>query len=175
MAADGRRLPMNLNSQSVSAKPSLKFLLASWLSTDRSKSPFSRFLQLLSRFSWELLQQCVGFGTAVLMYGLGLIESMQFHKGVLFLEVPKMGRAGFCIGSMVTIGHASDEKLRSHEFGHYIQGRIWGPLWIFLFGLPSLLRAAVLKWLWKHGKAKDVVYDRFYTESHASRLGRRYY
>ena len=63
------------------------------------------------------------------------------------------------------------EDYIKHEYGHTIQSKILGPLYLFVIGLPSLL------WAWlgdnyreKHNKS---YYD-FYTESWANKLGGAY-
>lgn len=55
-----------------------------------------------------------------------------------------------------------------HEYGHTIQSKMLGPLYLIVIGLPSFL------WAWlgeNYRKEKDVSYYTFYTEKWANKLG----
>ena len=55
-----------------------------------------------------------------------------------------------------------------HEYGHTVQSKILGPLYLFVIGLPSLL------WAWlgdNYRKKNKVSYYAFYTEKWANKLG----
>lgn len=54
-----------------------------------------------------------------------------------------------------------------HEFGHCIQSRIFGPLYLLIIGIPSLLRANMVK----SGKLKYENYFDGYPEKWADKLG----
>lgn len=55
-----------------------------------------------------------------------------------------------------------------HEYGHTIQSKILGPLYLFVIGLPSILWA----WLGENYRKKNKVsYYAFYTEKWANKLG----
>ena len=55
-----------------------------------------------------------------------------------------------------------------HEYGHTIQSKILGPLYLLVIGLPSLLWA----WLGENYRKKNKVsYYAFYTEKWANKLG----
>lgn len=63
------------------------------------------------------------------------------------------------LGSFVTGKNITgrDDAMK-HEFGHYIQSRKWGPLYLFVFAIPSVLSFALRKS--KH--------EKFYTERNAN-------
>ena len=73
-------------------------------------------------------------------------------------------------GNIITVGSGSTIDVITHEFGHYIQSRRFGPLWIPLFGIPSITRAG----LWSLGIVGGD-YDSFYTESNATKIGKKYW
>ena len=83
---------------------------------------------------------------------------------------------GFTMGNIITVGFSTYQSsieyisTLKHEFGHYIQSRRFGPLWIPLFGIPSIGRAG----LWSVGIVGGE-YDSFYTESNATKLGNKYW
>lgn len=63
------------------------------------------------------------------------------------------------------------EDYIKHEYGHTIQSKILGPLYLFVIGLPSLL------WAWlgdNYRKKHNKSYYDFYTESWANKLGGAY-
>lgn len=58
------------------------------------------------------------------------------------------------------------EHIRRHEFGHSVQDLIFGPLMLFIVGLPSLIRSQ----LYAKGKI-DTDYDDIWFEYTASKWG----
>ena len=60
-----------------------------------------------------------------------------------------------------------------HEYGHTIQSLMWGPLYLFTVGLPSMLWAT-LPPLKKLRKEKRISYFSVYPEKQANKLGERY-
>lgn len=59
-----------------------------------------------------------------------------------------------------------DKDLIAHEYGHYIQSQILGPLYLLVIGLPSAIWGLLYRESWK----KD--YYWFYTERWANKLGK---
>ncbi len=60
--------------------------------------------------------------------------------------------------------HHNNEITIKHEYGHYIQSLLLGPLYLLVIGIPSFLWANVF---W-NGKSD---YYSFYTEKWANKLG----
>ena len=48
-------------------------------------------------------------------------------------------RSGICLGDYIVLKRKDNEDGIKHEYGHSIQSRILGPLYLLLIGLPSLL------------------------------------
>lgn len=59
--------------------------------------------------------------------------------------------------------HSTKEKSIKHEYGHCIQSRILGPLYLIVIGLPSIMHA----WLCR---CKNHSYYDFYPEKWADKL-----
>ena len=55
-----------------------------------------------------------------------------------------------------------------HEYGHTIQSRKFGPLYLLVIGLPSIIWAGCFK---NYRKKYSVSYYDFYTEAWANKLG----
>lgn len=87
-----------------------------------------------------------------------------------------MKSGAFTMGNLLTVPNVDRDnyELLQHEFGHYIQSRIFGPFWMPLFGLPSIINAEfgglVNDWriltLLKYENS-------LYTEWNADNLGRK--
>ena len=78
-------------------------------------------------------------------------------------------RGGISLGQYIIVNDKyKDYKgdTEKHEYGHYLQSRYLGPLYLLVIGLPSLLWAA---W-WN--ERRGVSYYSFYTEKWADRLGK---
>ena len=75
---------------------------------------------------------------------------------------------GVTLGEYIIVGTKQDLTVR-HEFGHVVQSRMLGPLYLPVIGLLSLLHAAfsgVLNCCDRHSEG----YYHFYTEKWADRL-----
>lgn len=108
---------------------------------------------------------------------IGLIAVGLFSKGYLFCnEVPgevfhlwniKTGSISLGEYRLVCSAHKTSDETYKHEYGHTIQSRILGPLWLIVIGLPSIIWAAVWSKLYNKYRVK---YSWFYTESWANKL-----
>lgn len=65
-----------------------------------------------------------------------------------------------------------DERLLVHEYGHCIQSLIFGPLYLPLFAIPSMIWAGLPAFA-RLRASRAHPYHRFYTESSANWLGER--
>lgn len=85
-------------------------------------------------------------------------------------------RHGWSSSGSVTLGEYIFTNARvslstiRHEYGHIVQSRILGPLYLLVIGLPSILHAAV------HNRVcKGKEYNHFYTERWADSLSSKYF
>lgn len=80
-------------------------------------------------------------------------------------------KSSFTLGKYIFYRNKQNVRVLKHEYGHVIQSLIFGPLYLLVIGLPSLL------WYWYcelTKKPKDY-YLNFYTEKWAAYLGNKYY
>ena len=153
-------------------------ILSSFIAYDKSKTLAGKIIQVASHFTWELPQQIVSVITAEFTNLIGGIEGVfGYSNGSIVLNNKWMlPGEGFTMGNIITVGFSTYQSsieyisTLKHEFGHYIQSRRFGPLWIPLFGIPSIGRAG----LWSVGIVGGE-YDSFYTESNATKLGNKYW
>ena len=157
------------SSQSTGAK-ALR-ILSSFIAYDSNKTFFGKAFQILSHFTWELPQMILGTLTAEITNLVGGIGSVDRYSNGSIVAVNKwMGGDGITMGNIITIGPNTTFDIVSHEFGHYIQSRRFGPLWTLAFGIPSFGRAILIRANIIHPKS----YTAFYTESNADKLGEAY-
>jgi hypothetical protein len=153
-------------------------ILGSLFAVGKEKTLVGKAIQLLSRFTWELPQQALGVIAAEVVNVAGGIKNSYFNGGALVLESKFLGpEAGYTLGNLLTVGVGTSLETIAHEFGHYVQGRILGPLYLPVIALPSSVRASALSLDWSFGLGwfNNVNYDDFYTESWATRLGQKYW
>lgn len=137
----------------VSHRVRLSLLLWSGLfRTDAGEPLLLRIWELLSRFTWQLLQTMTGLLWAQGAIAAGKVSEVKFFGGAtvvcgsgtprgsaslgLYLQMRPPAR-----GREVAVGLGGGSYLFMHEFGHYRQSRIWGPLYLPVIGLPSFLGA----------------------------------
>jgi len=118
---------------------------------------------------WQLPQEIIGG----LLYILMPKMAVQKVQGVIVSYCYWM-KGGVTIGNFIFIGdiyykeiYAKYKKrIIKHEFGHTIQSKILGPLYLFIIGIPSIIHAAF---------HKEGDYYHFYTEKWANNLSDKYF
>lgn len=118
---------------------------------------------------WELPQNVIGFivkqvcrASFYTTYKDANIYSWNINGGM------SLGKYVFVPFKQVAPTTSKIQQFLKHEYGHTIQSKYLGWLYLPVIALPSLLWAQCFKWYWtKPGKSYYV----FYTESSADRLG----
>lgn len=138
------------------------------------------FLYRLCQCTWGILQTLLGF--IVFCFNIKE-EHFSYHGAVitkwklqssvslgLFVFVAKEER---CYPEQgITSKDEAAKRLLVHEYGHTIQSLLSGPLYLIVFGLPSMLWGFLPNCHEKR-KTKGISYFDFFTESGANRLGER--
>src|SRR6185295_12547507 len=94
---------------------------------------------------WELPQNALGAANFVLWTARRRVERVTVDRGRVMIELRE--GAAVSLGSFVFWTRHDNpwvpvgEENRDHEFGHSIQSRMLGPLYLPLVGLPSSARA----------------------------------
>ena len=122
-------------------------------------------MKTVLRWIWEFPQCLLGF-ILTLIYDVkyvGKIGEVRYYAG----NFP----GGISLGLFILCRDTSYERnlnhVIEHEFGHTIQSKWTGPLYLLLFGLPSILWASFINFVFFPNK----VYYWFYTERLADHLG----
>lgn len=112
---------------------------------------------------WTLPQNIIGF-----------IGFLIFRKGYKYkyndafiIEVPnKYGSVS--LGNFIFVSNATDEVTIKHEYGHTLQSKKLGWLYLFIIGIPSIIWASCFE---GYRKKHNISYYAFYTERWANKLG----
>jgi hypothetical protein len=87
---------------------------------------------------WQLPQNLLGLGLlAYYQLTKGDVEKYAEPDGRYFYSTKGMP-SGVCLGNYIIMKYKETGNDMKHEFGHSIQSRILGPLYLLLIGLPSL-------------------------------------
>ncbi len=144
--------------------------------TDAKRSHFGRLWQLFLRFTWELPQTLIGWFYSVMRALAGQVDCVVVFDGITFVTKKDCKYSmGVSLGTFVGLWAGSwmkgegeryvlGNQICMHEFGHTVDSRRFGWLYLLIIGLPSLLNAV--------GKGDHNV---FWTETRANRHAKRYF
>lgn len=111
-------------------------------------------------YIWQLPQNLLG------LLFLLFIRGEERHKlGDITFYYKDGFTGGISLGNYIIIGSKCQKSVK-HEYGHCIQSRWLGPLYLLVVGLPSILHA----WLCDCEKRGHSYYD-FWCEKWANKLG----
>lgn len=101
------------------------------------------FLQILSRFTWELPQTLLGHTYSSINNLFGGVNSVSYYGGATAVEGYGDPGVGFTLGSYVNGGRGlkadPSNPLFQHEYGHYLQSQASGLFYLGKYAIPSLL------------------------------------
>lgn len=112
---------------------------------------------------WQLPQNLIALLLLLILQG-----ETKHRLGSIHFHFLKTFPGGVTLGEYIIVGSKQKLTIR-HEFGHVLQSRYLGPLYLFVIGLPSLVHA----WLNEHIGCcykNSKGYYHFYTEQWANRL-----
>lgn len=138
--------------------------MSSILKEHQHKTKFGKFLHILVHiflYIWQLPQNLAGLIYKVIFKGEKRILK---QRSTAFYVAPTMN-GGVSLGNYIFLSEKSGlrEPVYDHEFGHCIQSRILGPLYLPIVGLCSGLHCML-------HKRTNNYYD-FWTEKWANKLG----
>ena len=115
-------------------------------------------------YIWQLPQNLLGLLFLLFMKG----ETRHRLGSIRFYFLDSFP-GGITLGEYIIVGTQQELTVR-HEFGHVLQSRYLGPLYLLVIGLPSLLHAWVNGYIGCCARSPEGYYH-FYTEKWADRLG----
>ena len=110
-------------------------------------------------YIWQLPQNLLGLLFLLFIRN----EKKHILAGVSFYQSPTFP-GGISLGQYIIMGYVTEKKVR-HEYGHCIQSRYLGWLYLIIVGLPSLLHAAL-----HDCRGIGKTYYHYWTERWADRL-----
>lgn len=128
-----------------------------------------KVLKEILLYIWQLPQNLLGL---IMMLFMKPYISKEKYRGITYVVSKKMA-GGISLGNYIILSSSYADKIRSkniwdHEWGHTRDSRMFGPLYLIVIGLPSII------WAWMYGKVIPYThngYYKFYTERRADRLG----
>ncbi len=131
--------------------------------------------RLAAGLAWEMPQTALGALNLARELVTNNVASMERQRGRIFVELRGVGAVS--LGYFVFWGTVDSKVVRvnpsnkDHEYGHALQSRMLGPLYLPIVGVPSVLRVAYASAQWIVTRQPwDGYYDGF-PESWADRLG----
>ena len=114
------------------------------------------------RYIWELPQNLLGLLLRQIYKG----NDTKYNDVVLRRSLKMQG--GISLGRYIIVSQFAREETVRHEYGHCLQSRRLGWLYLLVIGLPSIVWAGLYGRLVKRTRNG---YYRCYTEKWADRLG----
>lgn len=120
-------------------------------------------------YIWQFPQNLIGLIMMLFMKPYILKEK---YKGITYVVSKKMS-GGISLGNYIILSKSYEDKVRhkktwDHEWGHTRDSRIFGPLYLIVIGLPSLIWACIYGTIIPSTRNG---YYKFYTEKRADRFG----
>lgn len=113
--------------------------------SDSNKKFWGSSWELFSRFTWQFPQTLLGFLSSHAYNRFGNVTDVTTAYGATVLRTNSIGSAvtigNYIIGNS-TIRADANNSLFQHEYGHYLQSQTFGPLYLFMVGVPSILSAS---------------------------------
>lgn len=135
-----------------------------------------RILYHVLQWTWGIVQNIAGLALDI---ALGRGRRSRFY-GARVIEYPRDTFLGpstgcFTLGRFVFMNEGLSgeerERLLVHEYGHTVQSILYGPLYLAVVGIPSVLRFR--RFYTKKGRkeSKGTLYSSGFPENQANRLG----
>ena len=126
-----------------------------------------KWLYYILSYTWGILMNLVGLFVSLVLILIG--QKTSLYAGIWCFKVGR-GWGGISLGSTFITDTYSFDRLRGHEFGHTVQNAIFGPLFIFLIAIPSIIRYWYYNRCVKKGKDHSP-YDAIWFEGSATEIG----
>ena len=120
-------------------------------------------------WTWGIIMTFIGACVACVCEALGYIP--QKHAGATYYVIGTQPWGGISFGPYFFCCPQAGDHTKNHEFGHSLQNCIWGPLFPFVIGIPSLIRCQKFNNNTKKGIPNKEEYDAIWFEGQATEWG----
>lgn len=131
-----------------------------------------KVLDFISNWIWQLPQNLCGLIYKYISKNnrIGKVET-EVTKSLGVEALIKKSPGGVSLGKYIFLAPsgAKNNFTIDHECGHNIQSKKWGPLYLIVFGIPSVLHALLNGLLGCCVRDGKYNYYHFYTESNANK------
>lgn len=106
------------------------------------------------------------------------ILKTRYIEGRVAITTKDEWLGGISLGLFYFVGDHDSLTTHYHEIGHTVQNVIWGPLFLIVIGLPSIIRASLWSYIQKrtfNKKGKWPKYDDIWFEGQATHFGYKYF
>ncbi|MGL4629943.1 MAG: hypothetical protein ACRCVT_01960, partial [Leadbetterella sp.] len=113
--------------------------------TDPNRTRLGNAYLLFSRFTLELPQTYLGNKYSHMRNAFGYVDNVEYYGGATLVnrvnDPLNKGGWGLTLGSYINSQNINDPDLQNdnlfmHEYGHTLQSRLTGPLYLFKVGIP---------------------------------------
>jgi hypothetical protein len=135
---------------------------------------FNKLYYILT-FTWGILPNILGLFVSLFFKYILKAETKMEYGRCVFIAGNDWG--GLSLGNFVFMSKsaASDSSILSHEIGHSLQNIIWGPLFLFVIGIPSATRCWYRETsAYIDHPEKHTDYDAIWFEGQATEWGTKY-
>jgi hypothetical protein len=133
------------------------------------------FTFYLLSFTWGIITTLLGL---IILLCVKVFFSRKIEvkivAGRIFVKFLKVRFGGFSMGIVYFVDASNSKRIHLHELGHSIQNIYFGPLFLFLIAIPSMIRYHYRNYIRKtdHEKFKTFPpYDSIWFEGQATKLG----
>lgn len=116
------------------------------------------------KYIWQLPQNIIALIYLSYLIVENQIPAITKYKGIKVYT--KYSSGSVTLGNYIFISLRATKNNIKHEYGHTRQSLYLGPLYLIIIGIPSILWAMIHKTI-----APDKLYNWFYTEAWADKLG----
>jgi hypothetical protein len=121
--------------------------------------------------TWQFPQNILGLCLLCVFKTAGKLVAYQHHHDVYRVS---LNGFGVSLSPYIFVGNVADtEKTIQHEKGHAVQSRRYGPLYLLIVGIPSLVRNIIHRTLhksWTYEERQSWYYSGW-PEKQADKLG----
>lgn len=122
---------------------------------------FTWWVVFIALCIWQFPQLLVGLLMMPFLKKRKLVADRHFN----FCWMSPYMSGGISLGPIAYVSEWSNnpETIAHETDGHTVDSKIWGPLYLFVIGIPSII------WAWLYDSKKHCYYD-FYTEKRANKF-----
>lgn len=138
---------------------------------------FNKLYYILS-FTWGIIPNLIAAIFVVPIFSIVFRKDLKRETRYgRWVFIGGNGWGGLSLGNFIFMAHSAAKGTQTtrHEIGHSLQNILWGPLWLFVIGIPSFTRYWYRETpAYKNHPEKYTDYDAIWFEGQATKWGTQY-